>query len=74
MENKPGAGAQILLSALIKSHSRNGEVIDENREIIELDRADRKDASNADINASSRIQRKGVLPERECITADYGDQ
>jgi len=57
MENDPGAGAKIVLSATLKRHSKSGEVIDEDREIIELDRADRKNAGNTDVNAASHVHR-----------------
>src|SRR5262245_54968175 len=74
MESKPGAGAKIALSTTVKSHSNSGEVIDEDGEIIKLDCADRKDVGNAEVNASSHGQRKGVPPEREGVIADHWDQ
>jgi hypothetical protein len=74
VENKSGARAKIVLCAVGKIYSKGGEVIDKDRKIIELDRADRKYSGNSNINASSHVQRKGVLPEREVVIANYGDQ
>ena len=74
MENGSGAGPKIVLCAAVKIYAKSREVIDEDWKIIELDRADRKDAGNSDVNASSHGQRKGILPEREFVVADYGDQ
>src|SRR5262245_7373129 len=74
VENKPGAGAEIALCAPGERHSDCVEVVDEDGEVIELDRADRKDVGNAEVNAPSHGQRKGGIPERELVIADYGDQ
>ena len=63
MENGPGPGPKIVLCAAIKIYAKGREVIDEDWKIIELDRADRKDAGNSDVNTPSHIQRKGILPE-----------
>src|SRR5262245_54846396 len=74
VENKPGAGAKIALSTTVKNHSHSAEVIDEDGEIIKLDRANRKDVGNAEVNTPSHVQGKGVPPERESTIADHRDQ
>src|SRR5262245_18188981 len=74
VESEPGAGAKIALSTPVKSHSESGEVIEEDGEKIKLDCADRKGVGNAEVNAPSHGQRKGVPPERECIITDHWDQ
>src|SRR5262245_12081771 len=73
VESEPGAGAKIALSTTVKSHSESGEVIEEDWEIIKLDCADRKGVGNAEVNAPSHGQRKGVPPERECVITDHWD-
>src|SRR6266508_5507738 len=74
VESKPGAGAKIALCTTVKYHSQGLEVINEDGKIIELDCADRKDVGNAEVKAPAHVQRKGVPPERESITADHRDQ
>jgi hypothetical protein len=74
VENDPGARAKIVLCTAVKNYSEGVEVINEDGEIIELERANRKDVGDADVNASSHVQRKGVLLEGEVIVAGYRDQ